>query len=40
VSWIANREDRDEVLAELGSLLPEGEYTFRMQTNLRWSRRD
>ena len=40
VSWIANREDRDEVLSELGSLLPEGEYTFRMQTNLRWSRRD
>jgi SAM-dependent methyltransferase len=40
VSWIANREDRDEVLAELASLLPEGDYTFRMQTNFEWAKRD
>jgi SAM-dependent methyltransferase len=39
VSWIANREDRDEVLAELASLLPEGDYTFRMQTNFEWAQR-
>jgi SAM-dependent methyltransferase len=39
-SWIAHRDDRDEVLAELASLLPEGEYTFHMQTNFEWSRRD
>jgi len=39
-SWVANRDDRDEVLAELASLLPEGEYTFRMQTNYEWSTRD
>jgi SAM-dependent methyltransferase len=40
VSWIAHREDRDEVLAELASLLPEGDYTFRMQTNFEWAKRD
>jgi SAM-dependent methyltransferase len=42
VSWIASRDDRDEVLAELASLLPEGEgdYTFRMRTNFEWARRD
>ena len=40
VSWIANRDDRDDVLGELGSLLPEGDYTFRMQTNFEWARRD
>ena len=39
-SWIAHRDDRDELLAELASLLPEGEYTFRMQTNYQWSTRD
>jgi SAM-dependent methyltransferase len=39
-SWIAHRDDRDDVLAELASLLPEGEYTFRMQTNFKWTRRD
>ena len=39
-SWIANRDDRDAVLAELASLLPEGEYTFRMRTNFEWARRD
>ena len=40
VSWIANRDDRDEVLAGLASLLPEGDYTFRMQTNFEWATRD
>ena len=39
-SWIAHRDDRDQVLAELAALLPEGEYTFRMQTNFEWARRD
>jgi len=39
VSWIANREDRDEVLAELASLLPEGEYAFRMHANYEWAHR-
>ena len=39
-SWVANRDDRDEVLAGLASLLPEGEYTFRMQTSFEWSTRD
>ena len=38
-SWIASRDDRDEVLAGLGSMLPEGEYTFRMRTNFEWARR-
>ena len=38
-SWIANRDDRDEVLAGLASLLPEGEYLFRMQTNFEWATR-
>lgn len=36
-SWIANRDDRDEVLAELAAMLPEGEYTFRMRTNFEWA---
>lgn len=40
VSWIASRDDRDEVLAELASLLPEGEYAFRMCTNVEWAARD
>jgi len=39
VSWIANRDDRDELLAELASLLPEGEYRFLMQANYEWSQR-
>jgi SAM-dependent methyltransferase len=40
VSWIANRDDRDEVLVELASLLPEGDYPFHMRTNFEWARRD
>jgi SAM-dependent methyltransferase len=39
-SWIANRDDRDDVLAELASLLPEGDYTFHMQTNFEWAARN
>jgi hypothetical protein len=34
VSWIASRED---VLAELAALLPEGEYRFTMRTELTWA---
>jgi SAM-dependent methyltransferase len=37
VSWIASRDDRDEVLAELGSLLPGGDYVFPMRTELTWA---
>jgi SAM-dependent methyltransferase len=39
-SWIAGRDDRDQVLAELASLLPEGEYTFRMRANVEWAARE
>jgi SAM-dependent methyltransferase len=39
VSWVANRDDRDEVLAELAAMLPEGEYVFRMRAHAEWSRR-
>jgi SAM-dependent methyltransferase len=39
VSWIANREDRDEVLAELASLIPEGEYPFVIHANYEWAHR-
>ena len=38
-SWIASRDDRDEVLAGLASLLPEGEYTFHDADELRRGRR-
>lgn len=38
-SWIASRDDRDEVLAELAAMLPEGEYTFRMRANVEWAAR-
>jgi ubiquinone/menaquinone biosynthesis C-methylase UbiE len=36
VSWIAGRDDRGDVLAELAALLPEGEYRFPMRTELTW----
>jgi SAM-dependent methyltransferase len=39
VSWIANRDDRDPVLAELRARLPEGEYRFPMRANVEWARR-
>ncbi len=38
-SWIASRDDRDEVLAELASMLPAGDYVFRMRTNFEWATR-
>jgi SAM-dependent methyltransferase len=40
VSWIASRDDRDEVLAELGSMLPDGDYAFHLRTYFEWARRD
>lgn len=39
VSWVASRDDRDEVLAELGALLPEREYRFPMKADVLWTRR-
>ena len=39
VSWIANREDREEVLGELGAMLPDGEYRFPMRANVAWAHR-
>ena len=38
-SWIASRDDRDDVLAELASMLPAGDYVFRMRTNFEWATR-
>jgi SAM-dependent methyltransferase len=40
VSWIASRDDRDELLGDLASLLPEGDYTFKMRANLAWATRN
>lgn len=37
VSWIASRDDRERVLAELGELLPPGEYRFRMRASMAWT---
>ena len=39
VSWVANREDREQVLAELAALLPEGDYTFAVRANFEWAHR-
>ena len=39
VSWIANRDDREEVLAELAAMLPDGEYRFPMRANVSWAHR-
>jgi SAM-dependent methyltransferase len=39
VSWIANRDDREEVLAELAAMLPEREYRFPMRANVAWAHR-
>jgi SAM-dependent methyltransferase len=39
MSWIANRDDRDEVAAELAELLPEGEYRFPLRTEVTWAER-
>ena len=40
VSWVASRDDRNDVLSELGALLPEGEYRFALRTELTWVIRD
>ena len=40
VSWIASRDDRDAVLEELASMLPEGEYSFPIRAELTWVIRD
>jgi SAM-dependent methyltransferase len=37
VSWIAMRDDREEILAELSELLPPGEYRFPMRANVAWA---
>ena len=37
VSWIASRDDREEVLAELAAMLPEGEYRFALRAELTWA---
>jgi SAM-dependent methyltransferase len=37
VSWIAMRDDREEVLAELGGLLPPGEYVFPLRCEMTWT---
>jgi SAM-dependent methyltransferase len=36
VSWIASRDDRDDVLTELAAMLPESEYRFPMRAELTW----
>jgi ubiquinone/menaquinone biosynthesis C-methylase UbiE len=36
VSWIASRDDREAVLAELAALLPAGEYRFSMRAEMTW----
>jgi SAM-dependent methyltransferase len=37
VSWIASRDDREQVLAELGALLPPGDYVLPLRTELTWT---
>ena len=37
VSWIAKRDDRVEILEELGALLPPGEYVFPLRTEVTWT---
>jgi SAM-dependent methyltransferase len=39
VSWIASREDRDEVVARLGELLPDGTYAIPNRANILWARK-
>jgi hypothetical protein len=39
MSWIASREDREQVLAELAQLLPPGEYRFAMRAQVEWTTR-
>jgi SAM-dependent methyltransferase len=37
VSWIASRDDREQVLAELAALLSPGDYVFPMLTEVTWA---
>jgi SAM-dependent methyltransferase len=37
VSWIAMRDDREKILAELGEMLPPGEYVFPLRCELTWT---
>jgi SAM-dependent methyltransferase len=37
VSWIAMRDDREQILAELGEMLPPGEYVFPLRCELTWT---
>jgi SAM-dependent methyltransferase len=37
VSWIASRDDRDQILDELASLLPPGEYVSPLRTDVYWA---
>ena len=39
VSWIASRDDREAVVARLGSLLPEATYAIPNRANLIWARK-
>jgi SAM-dependent methyltransferase len=37
VSWIASRDDREEVVARLGALLPEGTFAIPNRANIIWA---
>ena len=37
VSWIAMRDDREEILAELAAMLPPGDYVFPLRCELTWT---
>jgi SAM-dependent methyltransferase len=39
VSWIASRDDREEVVARLGALLPDATYAIPNRANVIWARK-
>jgi SAM-dependent methyltransferase len=39
VSWIASRDDREDVVARLGALLPEATYAMPNRANIIWARK-
>ena len=39
VSWIASRDDREEVVARLGALVPEGTYAIPNRASIIWARK-
>ncbi len=39
VSWIASRDDREEVIARLGALVPDATYAIPNRANLIWARK-